>query len=473
METIEFERWERSVHDPGRLKYAGQRNAVEVFEELRDRLEQLGCLPDEYFMIDADWERDREIPKGSDIFCTTDYGESEGIYVDVYLKWYEDGKPVTKTFATGKTLGNTGADLDRMFLTASAITKAFHGDGGSYPRYMQVGGPLPDAPGAVVFLSRAEQEIVLQALLDQRLQQENTLTQTEQLLRRMAGSVTAYMDRVGQRPLKLSDFDRAMLAIRDGELEAFKNAYPKALAQADELLIEVAGRPGAVGRKMTMLLLADVDYFSEAAYRKACELAVDLHDKEKMQLLLEKAGCHVEDLPNSFCSRIALYAYRERRDLAHEIVKWCMPRYIVAAPSSLLYVALSKEDFSAARLLAEKGIDADECFANVAYWCAMQRDEWELEYLLKNGLRVSRENFTAMNACIEHGLTNAGKLLLDRGMNFDEFCTWAQRQPQQCEQNMETLNELQEYWREMQEAQSQADMRESQEDQENGGMVLG
>ena len=242
METIEFERWERSVHDPGRLKYAGQRNAVEVFEELRDRLEQLGCLPDEYFMIDADWERDREIPKGADAFCTTDYGESEGIYVDVYLKWYEDGKPVTKTFATGKTLGNTGADLDRMFLTASAVTKAFHGDDGAYPRYMQIGDATPDDVGAVVFLNRAEQEIVTQALLDQRLRQENTLTQTEQLLRRMAGSVTAYMDTVGQRPLKLSNFDRALLAIRDGELETFKNVYPKALEQTDKLLMETAGR---------------------------------------------------------------------------------------------------------------------------------------------------------------------------------------------------------------------------------------
>ena len=118
------------------------------------------------------------------------------------------------------------------------------------------------------------------------------------------------------------------------------------------------------------------------------------------------------------------------------------------------------------------GIDADECFADVARWCAMHHEEWELERLLKNGLHVSRENFTAMNACIEHGLTNAGKLLLDRGMNFDEFCAWAQRQPQR-EQNMETLNDLREYWRERQEAQSQANTPESQKTPENGGMVLG
>ena len=42
------------------------------------------------------------------------------------------------------------------------------------------------------------------------------MSQTEQLLRRMTGSITAYMDEVGQRPLRLSYYDRAVLAIRDG-----------------------------------------------------------------------------------------------------------------------------------------------------------------------------------------------------------------------------------------------------------------
>ena len=73
----------------------------------------MGLMPDEYFLLDREWENGREIPKGADIFCTTDYGESEGAYVDVYLKWYEDGKPITKSFATGKTLGEAGYDLDR------------------------------------------------------------------------------------------------------------------------------------------------------------------------------------------------------------------------------------------------------------------------------------------------------------------------------------------------------------------------
>ena len=116
MKIIETERWVPSKEDPSRSEYIGQRTGQEVFEELRQQLENMGCLPDEYFLLDQQWEKGREIPKGADIFCTTDYGASEGIYLDVYLKWYEDGNPVTKGFITGKTLGESGDDLDNMFL---------------------------------------------------------------------------------------------------------------------------------------------------------------------------------------------------------------------------------------------------------------------------------------------------------------------------------------------------------------------
>lgn len=121
MKIIETERWVPSKEDPSRSEYIGQRTGQEVFEELRQQLENMGCLPDEYFLLDQQWEKGREIPKGADIFCTTDYGASEGIYLDVYLKWYEDGNPVTKGFITGKTLGESGDDLDNMFLISSAM----------------------------------------------------------------------------------------------------------------------------------------------------------------------------------------------------------------------------------------------------------------------------------------------------------------------------------------------------------------
>lgn len=141
----------------------------------------------------------REIPKDADIFCTTDYGGSEGVYLDVYLKWYENNRPVTRSFITGKTLDETGAALDRMFLISSAITKAFHGDHETYARYLRQG-ERAEPEGMIVHLNPAEQRTIIGALVEQQERQEQAMSQTEQLLRRMTGSITAYMDEVGRYP---------------------------------------------------------------------------------------------------------------------------------------------------------------------------------------------------------------------------------------------------------------------------------
>ena len=214
MDVIELERWKPSEEDPRKLEYAGQPAAQQVFEELKDWLEGMGYLPDEYFLMGDEWNNGREIPRGADIICKVDYGESEGVYLDIGLTWYdkEQKRYVIKDFITGKTLGENGNDLDRMYLTASAVTKAFHGDHATHSRYMKVNGQV-DTGGAVVHLSTKEQQAIINALVEQRERQLGDVNQTEQLLRRMTGSITAYMDTVGQRPMRISDFDKAMMAI--------------------------------------------------------------------------------------------------------------------------------------------------------------------------------------------------------------------------------------------------------------------
>ena len=258
-----------------------KRVAQEVFEELKYRLESTGYLPDEYFLMDSHWENGRTIPRGANIFCTTDYGASEGVYLDVYLKWYENQKPITKSFITGKTLGENGNDMDRMFLISSAITKAFHGDNATHTRFQKINGVEDDTGGSVVHLSQQEQRTIIDALVEQRERQEEALSQTEQILRRMTGSITAYINEVGMNPLRMSGYDKAVLAIRDGEMAAFTECVAKVPDQADALLIEAAGRPGLVGRNMTAMLLngrTDVDYLS---YCAACKKAIDINDVEK------------------------------------------------------------------------------------------------------------------------------------------------------------------------------------------------
>ena len=219
MKQIEFERWEPDAENPRRLTYAGQRTAEDVFHELEAQLDSVGYLPDEYFAMDWRWELGRQIPKGADFFCKTDYGGSEGIYLDVYLEWQEGDKPKRECFITGKTLGESGADLDRMFLISSAITKAFRGDNSVHARYMVVGGQSEPAETMSLNLSPDEQRLVTQALAEQRIRLGSQAEGEEKLLRRMTGSVTEYMDAAGLAD-RLDEHDRALLAEHDGEPEA-------------------------------------------------------------------------------------------------------------------------------------------------------------------------------------------------------------------------------------------------------------
>lgn len=218
MKQIEFERWEPDAENPCKLKYAGQRKAEDVFHELEARLDSVGYLPDEYFTMDWRWEHGRQIPKGADFFCKTDYGANEGIYLDVYLEWQEGDKPKRECFITGKTLGESGADLDRMFLISSAITKAFRGDNSVHARYMVVRGQAETKETMTLHLSPDEQRLVAQALAEQRIRLGPQAEGEEKLLRRMTGSVTEYMDAAGLSN-RLDENDRALLAQHDGEQE--------------------------------------------------------------------------------------------------------------------------------------------------------------------------------------------------------------------------------------------------------------
>ncbi len=450
MNIIELERWVPTEENPRKLKYAGQPAAQEVFEELKHRLEGMGYLPDEYFLMDDEWGNGREIPKGADIFCTTDYGGSEGVYLDVYLKWHEDGKPVTRSFITGKTLGESGDDLDRMFLISSAITKAFHGGEATHARYMKVGGVEEDAGGSVVHLSREEQRTIIGALAEQRERQENAMSQTEQLLRRMTGSITRYMDTVGQRPLQIDAYDRAVLAIRDGELSAFKDLYPRLLKDhADELLIEAAGRPGDVGRKMSALLLADAERFSEPAYRAACQKAVDIADREKVLFLLEQAEAHAECLVPSFHGEMAHYAYQDHKWIAADIVAKLTQEQFKAAPYFLLTDAVINSDYATASKLAQRGFNADACFAEIVRHCCTHNDKWQPAHLLEMGLHISADSFDSLHACVEFGCLDAGQILLDQGMDLGEYEEWAKVQNHGLRVN-DTLGSLREHWQELQ-----------------------
>lgn len=428
MKPIELELWKQDQEDQHQFKYAGQPVAEAVFMELGQRLEDMGLMPDEYFLMDREWENGREIPKGADVFVTTDYGENEGIYLDGYLKWYEDGKPVTKSFFTGKTLGETGADLDRMFLISSAITKAFHGDRGQYARCVKLG-PEEQGSDMVVSLTPDEQRIFIGALLEHR---ERILEQTdsvEQLLRRMTGSITAYMDLVGERPLRISDYDKAVLAIHDGELQAFKEMLPSIRNRVGDLLVEAAGRAGEVGRKMTVEIVAYAPEFLSASYAEASRKAVDVSDTERVKFLMEQAQSIVADIDPGYYGEIIDYAYSEHQYMGQTLIHSAPDEWIAAAPPELLIrTTTGHQDLRTAQTLIAKGLQASSAAATVLQnLTADPRDGWMAEHLLNCGMAVDQNDYRALNACVKNGATECAKLLLGRGMNFEGYLAWNER----------------------------------------------
>jgi len=290
MRCIETEIWEPVPENPRQLRYVGQRTAQEVFAELKHLLESTGYLPDEYFMMDDHWRDGKEIPKGANIFCTADYGGSEGIYLDVCVKWsdQQQGKNVIQTLATGKTLGESGSDMDRMHLIASAVVKAFYGDG----LHVRYAGEKPEQEGMILHLNPEERRVFLDSLAAAHQRFSGETLAVENLLRRVAGSVTEYVDEMGARPARLTDYDRAVLAVQDGDLAVFKEASREMpQEQIGDLLVSAAARPGRVGREMVSSLLGQVKDAPVAyeIYLPAGKNAVGTGDLERARMMLGQA----------------------------------------------------------------------------------------------------------------------------------------------------------------------------------------
>ena len=403
------------------------RSGQEVYEELKHRLEGMGYLPDEYFLLDDVWEDGKVVPRDADLFCTTDYGASEGIYLDVRLIWYgEDGKPVIKTFATGKTLGESSSDMDRMFLISSAITKAFHGEHGAYARFQRLEDGTK-AEGVVLHLSPKERRVVMDALLEQRMRQEAQMTSTEQLLRRMTGSITAYMDEVGARPQHMSTADRAVLAVRDGELYAFSSLALQVTKPEERcsLLVESAGRPGAVGRRMAKLMLGAKTPYPEDVWLDACKRAVDTGDLQRVQMMLDRTMDKVDNPSPSLPGEVLQYAYLQNPAMGSELIRRAAPEQVAAAPSKLLCAAAYARDLPMLTELLQKGLQPGDHAAPLLLPLLTAYNGQRVAHLLKDSLRVRPEDYDAMNVCLREHAPEAAEALLGQGMKLDGYLAWA------------------------------------------------
>jgi hypothetical protein len=466
MKRIEMDIYEPVPGKPGMVRHVGQRTAQEVFEELKHRLESTGYLPDEYFLLDSDWKNGREIPKDADIFCATDYGASEGIYLDIYLKWYdeEQKKNITESFVTGKTLGETDLDLDRMNLIASAVTKAFHSDG-VHARYIRLGEP-GQSDGCVMHLNGAERRLLIDSLVEKHGRLTEETQAVEQLLRRVTGSITEYINETGQRPMRLDDFDAAVLAIQDGNLPELDKIYKNIPDRTGELLVHAAGRPGHVGTNMTLRLIAGAQGVPNDMYFEACKKAIDTGDANKVMILADQAGgCRVEDDLSLYGDMIGYAMSGHRQHIAREILAQCTPQMIKEANPRVLVQALERQDYKMASDLVEGGIDANRYGAEIIHALTYKSNDRDyFNFLVKRGMEIDNGNYSAMRACIKTDSPEQAKLLLDRGMDFDLYTEWAGQNGYNTKDG-ETLNAVKEYW---ENEIKQADSNMTEDGQNNG-----
>ena len=253
------------------------------------------------------------------------------------------------------------------------------------------------------------------------------MTSTEQLLRRMTGSITAYMDEVGARPLRMSTADRAVLAVRDGELYAFSSLALQVTEPEERysLLVESAGRPGAVGRRMARLMLGAKSPYPEDVWLAACKRAVDTGELQRVQMMLDRTVDKADSPSPSLPGEVLQYAYLQNPAMGSELIRQAAPEQVAAAPSKLLCAAAYARDLPLLTELLQKGLQPGDHAAPLLLPLLTAYDGQRVAYLLKDSLRVRPEDYDAMNVCLREHAPEAAEALLGQGMKLDGYLTWA------------------------------------------------
>lgn len=117
-------------NEKGLVRQIGMKTAKEVFDQLKAHLESKDLIPDEYFQLSSQVDGKRELPRYRDAVCHTNWGGSEGIYIDIYLRYMdEDRNWRTMSLAVGKTLSESGDAFLHMSRIAAECSMMLNGWG--------------------------------------------------------------------------------------------------------------------------------------------------------------------------------------------------------------------------------------------------------------------------------------------------------------------------------------------------------
>lgn len=101
-----------------------------------------------------------------------------------------------------------------------------------------------------------------------------------------------------------------------------------------------------------------------------------------------------------------------------------MPPCRTWVPKSTMRCFGNNRDSRAAFTLARKGIDITGRASEVIRQYAQRGDTWELEQLIRDGMKIQPTNLSALKACIQADLLGAAKLLLEKGTDYEKFLSW-------------------------------------------------
>ena len=206
---------------------------------------------------------------------------------------------------------------------------------------------------------------------------------------------------------------------------------------------------------------ADVDYLS---YCAACKKAIDINDVEKSLFLLHWAEHAVSEVEPSFYGEMASYAYLDHRFISTQIIHQSSEAQISAAPSRLLEQFAMDHDHRILSELVEKGITGGASSSRTLHMLTYEgRNSWIAEDMLEKRMWVELHDYSALHACVQNDAVDVAKLLLDNGMDFEEYRQWAEHRGGGHE---ETIQALADRWQELK-------ALEQQEAPAQGGMLFG
>ena len=208
---------------------------------------------------------------------------------------------------------------------------------------------------------------------------------------------------------------------------------------------------------MVLMLLPAVERFSPEAYLTACKRAVETGDGQRVRTMVDKAESRLSEPYPSLAGEVMLHAYdNDRQSIVRDLIGKCSPEQIAAAPPILLRQAAASLDFQTAMTLVDKGIRPGDYVVDVLHTLTGQHQNWMAERLLEHGMPVAPDNYAALYVCLNNGAADIGKLLLDRGIDLEQYQIWAEKQ-RKNEGYMEAMEELTAYWEKLQNAPQQDD----------------